>query len=665
VGQIRVANSLVGTASGNAGQTVNLSVELQTQGAQIAGLQFDILCDRSALTLSAAAGTAASAAGKSVTSNLLPGGMRVLIVGLNQTLIGDGSVVNLSISIASGARSGNYPLTITGASGADPSGQSISVSAASGAVVVPGGAPALAVSSTHSGNFMVGELGRTFSVVVSNQPGAADTSGLVTVTEHLPTGLTLVSIVGSGWTCTALSCSRMDALAGGASYPPLTVTVNVANDAPSSVVNLVSVEGGGSAFAVDDDAVALTRSLLRQTIAFESVPDVSFGVSPFPLNATASSGLPVSFVSATLPVCTISGNSLVVIAAGSCTVTANQAGNATFDAAPLVSRTFHILKAAQTIDFAPLNDTAVGASPIALAATASSGLAVSFTSTTPSVCALSGKVLRPIEAGNCSVTAMQPRNSNYLASPAVTRSFTVIRADAPVISPGGVVPVYSTSQTVETGSWITIWGANLAPSTLAWDGNFPIPQSMGGVSVTIDGKPGYLWFVSPGQINLQVPDDDATGNVNVVVTTPAGAFTSKIALGPASPSLSLLDAKHVAALTPGKDGGYDIVGPSGAFPYATHPVPAGAALVLYGVGFGPTDPAVKAGQAVSAAAATVNPVSVTIGGINASVAFSGIVEAGLYQINVTVPVGVPAGDQPVVASVSGIPTEAGPVVTIQ
>jgi uncharacterized protein (TIGR03437 family) len=254
-------------------------------------------------------------------------------------------------------------------------------------------------------------------------------------------------------------------------------------------------------------------------------------------------------------------------------------------------------------------------------------------------------------------------SGNGATSVDVPVTVAVVSANAPVITQGGVVPVYSTVTTIQPGSWISIYGTNLAASPQVWNGDFP--TTLGNVSVTIDGKPGYLWFVSPTQINVQAPDDTATGSVTVVVTTPTGSVTSTVTLAPASPSLSLLDASHVAALTPNAAGGYDIVGPVGAFAYATHPVAAGDALILYGVGFGPTNPAVSAGQPFNSAAPTVNPVTVTIGGVQAPVVFSGIVGAGLYQINVTVPAGLTPGDQQVRATVSGVQTIAGPAVTIR
>jgi uncharacterized protein (TIGR03437 family) len=195
--------------------------------------------------------------------------------------------------------------------------------------------------------------------------------------------------------------------------------------------------------------------------------------------------------------------------------------------------------------------------------------------------------------------------------------------------------------------------------------------------VTIDNKQAYLWVVSPTQINAQAPDDAATGMVSVAVTTASGTATSTVTLAAYGPSFSLLgDGKHVAGeiLTPngtGAFGSYDLVGPSNTFSYSTRPVKAGETLVLFGVGFGPTTPHVAAGRAFSGAAATNTPVTITIGGVNANVSFAGITEAGLCQINVTVPPNVGSGDQPVQATVDFNPfspliqTPLGPVVTLQ
>jgi hypothetical protein len=141
------------------------------------------------------------------------------------------------------------------------------------------------------------------------------------------------------------------------------------------------------------------------------------------------------------------------------------------------------------------------------------------------------------------------------------------------ISAGGIVPVYSTSNTIQPGMWTSIYGTNLATGDATWTGNFP--TSLGGTTVTVNNKSAYLWFVSPGQINFQAPNDTATGTVSVVVTTPTGSASSTVTLGQFGPSFSLLDSTHVAGIIirsngSGAYGGgtYDIIGPSGSAPPA-------------------------------------------------------------------------------------------------
>jgi uncharacterized repeat protein (TIGR01451 family) len=122
-------------------------------------------------------------------------------------------------------------------------------------------APALSIASTHAGNFTQGQSGATYSLTVSNATGAASTAGTVTVTETVPTGLTLVSMAGTGWTCPAGSntCTCSNVLHGGASYPAITVTVKVAAS-PGSVTNQVSVSGGGATTFSASDTTTITAS---------------------------------------------------------------------------------------------------------------------------------------------------------------------------------------------------------------------------------------------------------------------------------------------------------------------------------------------------------------------------------------------------------------------
>ncbi len=114
----------------------------------------------------------------------------------------------------------------------------------------------LTIAKTHSGNFTRGAAG-SYTVTVSNAGGAA-TSGTVTVSDTLPAGLSYVSATGTGWTCGAagqiVTCTRATALAASASYPAITVNVNVLQTAGASVTNTAAVSGGGQTNTSNDSA---------------------------------------------------------------------------------------------------------------------------------------------------------------------------------------------------------------------------------------------------------------------------------------------------------------------------------------------------------------------------------------------------------------------------
>jgi uncharacterized protein (TIGR03437 family) len=258
-------------------------------------------------------------------------------------------------------------------------------------------------------------------------------------------------------------------------------------------------------------------------------------------------------------------------------------------------------------------------------------------------------------------------NSSQFQNQGSIRNSVQIYQPPPAISLGGVVPVFSSATTIQPGSWVSIFGTNLAQSTTVWNGDFP--TNLGGATVTINNKPAYIWYTSPGQINVQAPDDTTVGPVPVVVNVVGSTSSTTVTLGSYAPSFSLLNAKYPAALvvTTGagnSGGGYDLIGPAGAFSFATRPVKAGETLILYGVGFGPTTSPVLAGHVFSGAATVPVLPQVTIGGVPVNVTFTGIIEAGLYQLNVVVP-SAPSGDQPLQAKIGGVTTPSNVVLTIQ
>jgi len=259
---------------------------------------------------------------------------------------------------------------------------------------------------------------------------------------------------------------------------------------------------------------------------------------------------------------------------------------------------------------------------------------------------------------------------------------------APQVTPGGIVPIYSDDTDVEPGSWVSIYGSGFASGLTQWNGDFP--TSLGGVSVTVDGKSAFLWIVNSTQINLQLPDDTNLGAcVPVVIKTANGTFNTQVHLVNFSPSLNLLgDNQHLAGviLTPNGSGAYgggtyDLLGPVGAFSFKTRPAKKGETVELFGVGFGPTLAPVPAGQVYTSSSKTQQPVNVFVinndpnntQAVGFPVSFAGLVGAGLYQINITIPPNAPSGDLNVGAAVgtqgtnplAGTSTDVSYLLTVQ
>jgi hypothetical protein len=162
-----------------------------------------------------------------------------------------------------------------------------------------------------------------------------------------------------------------------------------------------------------------------QTIAFGALTNEAFGTAPFPVSATASSGLTVSFTSQSTGVCTVSGSTVTLVAVGTCTIQATQAGNSNWAAATPVNQSFQVTQGSQTITFGALSNEPFGTAPFGVSATASSGLSVSFNSQTTGICTVSGSTVTLVSVGTCTIQATQAGNSNWAAATPVNQSFQV------------------------------------------------------------------------------------------------------------------------------------------------------------------------------------------------------------------------------------------------
>jgi uncharacterized protein (TIGR03437 family) len=208
-------------------------------------------------------------------------------------------------------------------------------------------------------------------------------------------------------------------------------------------------------------------------------------------------------------------------------------------------------------------------------------------------------------------------------------------------------------------TWLSIFGTNLAPTTYGWQAsdfvNGQLPTSLQGVSVMINGIAAYVAYVSPTQINVLAPDDTTVATVSVQVTTnqqPSNTLTAQEQQF--APSFFTTGGgTSVAAL----HANYTPIS-------ASQPAAPGEVILLYGTGFGPTNPVSPTAQQVTTPAELANQVQISIAGANAAVAYAGLVEAGLYQFNVTVPLNLPSGNAPVVASIGGVQTQSGVSISV-
>ena len=166
--------------------------------------------------------------------------------------------------------------------------------------------PDLTVAMSHTGNFFRPQAGATYTITVSNS-GGADTSALITANFNLPAGIAAAALGGPNWNCTLapLQCTRGDTLFAGTSFEDITLTVNVANNAPASFTASVTVSGGNESNTANDTASDLTQTVAALVLAAQttSATVTAGGTFSSTLNVTANgSGLgAISFACSGLP----------------------------------------------------------------------------------------------------------------------------------------------------------------------------------------------------------------------------------------------------------------------------------------------------------------------------------------------------------------------------
>ena len=172
--------------------------------------------------------------------------------------------------------------------------------------------------------------------------------------------------------------------------------------------------------------IALSAGTQPQTISFGALGGRRLDQSPFNVAASSSAGLAVAFSSLTAAVCGVAASTVTLSGVGTCSIAADQAGNAIFLPAPQLVQSFNVIQGqSQTISFAPIAPQVLGAAPFLLSPSASSGLPVALATQTPAVCSVAGQTVNLLATGTCSLIAQQGGDNTYLPATAVVQSFTV------------------------------------------------------------------------------------------------------------------------------------------------------------------------------------------------------------------------------------------------
>ena len=221
---------------------------------------------------------------------------------------------------------------------------------------------------------------------------------------------------------------------------------------------------------------------------------------------------------------------------------------------------------------------------------------------------------------------------------------------------------------VVANSWVTIQGAGLAPKTDDWSNaivNGALPTSLDGVSVSMGGKAAYIYFVSPGQINVLAPDV-SPGPVTVTVTTAGGTSAPATATATAyGPSFFVWPNNQVVATRTD----YSYAVKPGTFAGATTvAAKPGDVIILWATGFGPTNPIAPLGVATPGSGTYPTASAPTIKVNNTAAIVYGAAlapgSAGLYQIAIQVPSNLADGDWPIQAIIGGVTSPAGTILSV-
>jgi uncharacterized protein (TIGR03437 family) len=188
-----------------------------------------------------------------------------------------------------------------------------------------------------------------------------------------------------------------------------------------------------------------------------------------------------------------------------------------------------------------------------------------------------------------------------------------------------------------------------------------MPTRLDNVRATVNGKPAFVYYISPLQVNILTPPDVLSGPAQVTVTS--NGVTSAAFNAPTqslSPSFFVFNGGPYVAATHLNG---SLIGPASLYPGLTTPAKPGETIVLYANGFGSTTVSVQSGSVSQSGTLSPLPV-VKIGGVAATVQYAGLGAPGEFQFNVMISASLTNGDQPITATYGGTSTQSGTLITI-
>jgi len=473
---------------------------------------------------------------------------------------------------ASSGNGGNAPYTFAVSAGALPPGLALSAGGVLSGTPTAAGSFNFTVQATSSNSFS-GTRAYTLAIAQGGQAITAFAANPAAPT-YAPGGTFSVSATGGA--------SGNPVTFASASPAVCTVAGSTVTTVAAGACALTADQAGNANYSAAPQA-ALTVNIGQAAQAiggFASNPaaPVYAPGGTFTVSATGgASGNPVTFASTSAGVCTVSGNTATIVSAGTCALTADQAGNANYAAAPQATFTVSIGAATQSIsNFAANPATPVYAPGGTFAVSATPGLSTSpvvFASASPAVCTVAGSTVTTLAAGTCSLTANQAGDANYSASPQVTLDVTIALAAqaisnfaanpaAPVFAAGGTFSVSATPG----ASTSPVVFASTSASVCAVSGSTVTMLSAGQCSLTANQAADANYSAAP-QATLDVTIGAAAQTISnfaanpaAPVYTPGGSFNVSATGGPsgnpvvfasASPAVCTVSGSTVTMLAAG------------------------------------------------------------------------------------------------------------------